>query len=160
MEVSTKSKKNKLLLLCIILVILLQKDVISQTIQSQVIGSAGMNNHTMLDWTVGELAVYSHQNLTEGFHQGNLEVISSITYLPDIDVTIFPNPTAHHIQIEHDYNKELNAVILDALGNKIISTIVKGRQESIDMSRFISGQYYLVLYDQNTRVHLSKVTKI
>lgn len=69
----------------------------------------------------------------------------------DIDaVTIYPNPVNHTLNIDSNDARVFNFEILNLLGQRISSGSALNNQ--IEMSGLVSGAYFLVLRDENSKI--------
>jgi hypothetical protein len=135
--------------------------MMSQSIDLDVIGSNGKVNE-QIAWTVGEIILRNNNPsiLTDGFHQGELLVTSTINLYPLLEINIYPNPTISSIHIKHDYTRQLNFQLVDISGRPLRKGSLNTNMSSIDVSDFQSGNYFLLLFDTHTLLSTSKIIKI
>ena len=63
---------------------------------------------------------------------------------PEVDIIVYPNPTNGNLNIKS--NKEIDVIIFDMLGNRIID--IQQVQKEIDISNLPNGIYNMsILYD-------------
>ncbi|MGZ4033434.1 MAG: T9SS type A sorting domain-containing protein [Bacteroidia bacterium] len=156
---------KKLLLLFIIIY---SGPTIAQSLNPDVIATSGtsFNDGTsQLDWTLGETVtstLTSGSNmLTQGFHQPNLLVTSINDPATDYSVTVFPNPTVDHVQLQFKNLKNMvTAEILSSDGKLLQSQNINAAGETIfDMSGYASGTYLLSVKD-NSKIKTYKIIKL
>ena len=101
-------KKLLLILLCLPLV------GFGQVTSPSVVSSSGdsySNGNIIMDYTLGEIVIETFSNnaniLTQGFHQGVLNVTTAVINL-DIKTKIYPNPTSNLLIIELEKMSMLN----------------------------------------------------
>ena len=63
---------------------------------------------------------------------------------PEVDIIVYPNPTNGNLNIKS--NKEIDVIIFDMLGNRIID--IQQVQKEIDLTNLPNGIYNMsILYD-------------
>ena len=132
----------------------------------QVIASCGtalFGGGLKLDFTLGEYAIYtlkSGENLqaTQGFHQGNLKITTSIQS-PRYKSTlhIYPNPTTNFVTVEIA-DDEAEAFLFDIRGVPI-STHTFHQKTQINMSDLPSGMYVLQVINKDKLIATSTIQK-
>lgn len=137
----------------------------SQSISMQTIAAAGSltSDSPQLDWTVGEMMVASYNNnqiLTQGLHQGKLIITDIKTIDPDIKIDIYPNPVVSIININFNYNTDLEYIIRNIQGKTIDSNSLNGQHNQIDVESLRTGTYILSFFDENRLVKTAKIIKI
>ena len=97
----------------IVLLLSLWSNIIfTQTITPEIISSSGETSQVtaiQIDWTLGEVATITIQNLsqqiTQGFHQPSYVITSVSTLLQEIGhVSVYPNPTSDLLNIHLNLN--------------------------------------------------------
>jgi len=76
-------------------------------------------------------------------------------HLDKANITIYPNPTNSTITIEmSDYQEEIiMAHVLSSNGSLLLEGEIRNQNKySVDLSRFASGQYYLILTRKNETI--------
>ena len=68
------------------------------------------------------------------------------------DILIYPNPSNSHIQIERNTAKKANFELISALGETVFSGILQTTNETLDLSQFPTGLYFLKLENQLHKV--------
>ena len=89
-----------------------------------------------LDYTVGETVIETLTRdsftLTQGFHQPNLMLINAVDALPELNVKVYPNPTA-----DWQLSNANGQVILQS---KRATTLLS---ETLDLGNYPAGTYWL-----------------
>jgi hypothetical protein len=129
----------------------------AQSLALEVVANAGdyaENSSGSLSWTVGELVTETIGNagiiLSQGFHQFNLNLVSTSEKLP-FSVKIFPNPITEFLQIEMDAAQTISIQIFDVMGKIAYQSSQKSNTVFIEMRTLSAGTYFLKLIDQNTK---------
>ena len=60
-------------------------------------------------------------------------------------LSVFPNPTSHSVQVEFNIQPPCNLLLMNASGQIVYQKITDQKIESIDLSTFESGIYFLVI---------------
>ena len=109
-------------------------------------GGTFSNSSIIMDFSIGELAVQTLQNneiLTQGFHQGDLEVTTAIFNL-GIKTKIYPNPTTNFIIVELEKNVNADILVYDINGKIVIEDKLNDEnQKQLDFSFLKQGNYLL-----------------
>lgn len=144
------------------------QQAISQSLKHNVISAAG--NHVSgasvsLSWTLGELVIQTIEStsslLTQGFHQGELEVVSIEDFYEVFGkIEIYPNPTAHFLYIERtNRTSSLFLELIDLNGKTILQNQLRDLKGQINLEQLASGIYMLHLSDGAQRHHYIKIQK-
>lgn len=142
---------------------------IAQSLSPQVVSSAGnsfTNGANQLDWTLGESVTSSLTNssnqLTQGFHQGNLTITSVENFDTAFELTIFPNPAVDLVQIQFEKANENNLIELYTSAGKLLLTQSSGANTlcQVDMSKYESGTYLVKIYNKNTQGRSYRIVKL
>ncbi|MEM6769762.1 MAG: T9SS type A sorting domain-containing protein [Bacteroidota bacterium] len=141
-----------LLLLC---TCVLAQTLSAHELTRSVVGSAGSYysavNVGNIHWTVGEIAVDRTVNgivLERGFHHGLYELLStSVWTAPEIElnVTVFPNPTADRVTLTGDWNLEDRLVVRDLLGRQVADQMLQPERSELALGQFPAGTYLLTI---------------
>ena len=142
------------------LLLLLCTCVLAQTISAQelsrnVIGSAGSYfsavNVGNIHFTVGEIAVTRTQNgmvLEQGFHHGIYELLSTAVWTaPEVqlDITVFPNPTADRVTMQGDWLAGDRLQVRDFLGRQLQDQLLQMNQMELSLGNYAAGTYLLTI---------------
>lgn len=129
----------------------------------QVTASAGAehkNANGSVTFTLGELVIAALQGggtqLTQGFHQNNIQVTVTAVFDPIFSsVKVFPNPTAERVFI-HLGNSSLNGStyrLHDLNGRQLSAGNIRGKQATIEVASYVPGIYVLtILKDEKTMI--------
>jgi len=148
-------------LLTIFISIILLNIGYSQSIEMQVISSTGStNSNGKLEYTLGEAIIAGNSTLTQGFHQGRLNVTAIEETINNIEVIAYPNPTMDGINIKTSDLQKVDIRLFDYQGKHISSTSIDHFPYYLDLKRFDSGIYYIQLYDKNQILKTFKIEKI
>ncbi|MDB2368877.1 T9SS type A sorting domain-containing protein [Flavobacteriales bacterium] len=127
----------------------------AQTNPSQVISTSGgtiSNTDYIMSFTIGELAIDDigyGVRFTQGFHQGNLSITSSIEEI-DFITNIYPNPSLSYFTIEFSSPQKIQLFLRDNTGKIIIHDKIENQTiKSYDVSSLAQGNYLLILLDKN-----------
>jgi len=110
-------------------------------------GNSYNSGGVIMDYTLGEIVVETHINsttiLTQGFHQGVLNVTTSVDDF-DIKTKIYPNPTTNFIIIELEKNVIADILVYDINGKIVIKDKLRDeKQKQLDFSFLTQGNYLL-----------------
>ena len=137
----------------------------SQSLSPQLIASAGGSasaENVQIDWSVGETAVTTigtNPMLTQGFHQGYLQV-TSLPFTPELmDIVAYPNPVSSRLTIEISSTDEMTFELFDSKGSLVHQSDQSGPKFQVDMSPLASGLYIGRLYHDKQVVGIIKVDK-
>lgn len=135
----------------------------------EVVSSAG-NHHeseTMsVSWTLGETVIETFtagdMNLTQGFHQPTLTLVS-VEELADFDLTVtaFPNPATDILNVRfenHDYQK-VSFALYDMSGREFTSGDIAGDEEQISFASLNPGVYFLKIMVDGKEARAFKILK-
>lgn len=141
----------------ILLTAFITLDAKSQSLERQVIGSAGLfaeNSSASLSFTVGEVvtesAVTSSVVLTQGFQQVNDdELIGIFEPLPEsVTLLLYPNPTTEYLTVRSELYKkgidELSYTIIDTQGRLVLSGKIPSGMAQIDVTNLASSSYTIL----------------
>ena len=100
-----------------------------------------------MDFTLGEIVIETFSNnaniLTQGFHQGIIKIVLSVSDI-DIKTKIYPNPTTNFIIIELEKNVNADILVYDINGKIVIKDKLNDEQQKqLDFSFLNQGNYLL-----------------
>ena len=120
-----------------------------QILSPSVIGSAGAsfsNSTASTDLTVGEVMIETFSNstiITQGFHQGLVEITSGVVNL-DVKTKVYPNPATNFLIIELEKNVNAELLVYDINGKIVIKDKLNNEQQKqLDFSFLRQGNYLL-----------------
>lgn len=121
----------------------------AQSIERQVVASNG-GSSTQLDWTVGEVIIYSYDQsagiLTQGFQQGTLGVSQvAEPIVSSIDIAVYPNPfmDALTISCPVGFTGDMQWTLSDMSGKIVESNVLRNEREEYRFEHLPSGVYIL-----------------
>ena len=150
------------------LLIIIPSIMLGQSVSPAVLSSTGSSfetNNLNLDWTLGELStetISSNQvQLTQGFHQGKLKIISYTTeVLSDLTISIFPNPTQHQLYVELESSLSSKIMLFDLKGNLLLQKDFSESSMELDLSSFPQSLYKLAIFVDNVMIKWYNIEKI
>lgn len=117
-------------------------------------GGSFSNGGYHIDFSVGEIATQQLGNgiiLTQGFHQGDLSIVTDIEEL-DFISKIYPNPAQSFFTIEFDSPQNVTAFLSDQNGKLIFQKEIKNQSiQSFDVSTLAQGNYQFVVINKNNK---------
>lgn len=123
------------------------------------IAIADINGDGENDYLIGNkrggVSLYSMQNISSP-PTNNEET----TTTSSLEFSLWPNPTNDilNIGIEHSENKEMQLSIINALGQKLFSSIINGNKQ-LNVSHLASGVYFVELNTGNKMIGIKKFIK-
>ena len=137
-------KKQLLILFCLPMI------GFGQILSPSVVSSSGAsysNGGVIMDFTLGEIVIETFSNnaniLTQGFHQGIIKIVLSVSDI-DIKTKIYPNPTTNFIIIELEKNVNADILVYDINGKIVIKDKLNDEQQKqLDFSFLNQGNYLL-----------------
>jgi hypothetical protein len=111
-----------------------------------------------LTYTIGEVVVNTIESpdyhITQGFNQDWINFLNINTFKEDINISIFPNPATHFINVES--NKPADLKIYDINSKEVLSARID-KTKTIDLTSLSSGTYFLKFIQKNQNVKTFKV---
>ncbi len=158
----------------VIIVFLLPLAVFSQTLDRQVIGSAGAYaeaGNISMSYTVGEAVVATGTSgtivLTQGFQQPDNMMVGIESIESGISINAYPNPTSGEIILDFTVVNpaEFTIEIFDVSGKLMMNPetlkVENSTKHQMDFSEFSSGNYFIVMKNQDGTMNSNiKVQKI
>jgi len=122
-----------------------------------VVGSSGgdyENEKISLSWTIGEVVTETRESsnyiLSQGFHQGNLEVTRIEEILPaEFQIKAYPNPVSDILIIESQ-KAGFEFQLINNKGQVLKNGIIHSTQDEIDFTELPPGNYYLQVEKHKT----------
>lgn len=151
--------KNKLLTITLFLSgsMLYGQEVISTQ------GNSYSNANGSIDYSIGEVVISTGtdgtNDLTQGFHQTNWNYVGLEDHSPNYEAIIFPNPTQEELSIKSSKFENVNYVLYDALGKKVIEGKLEGELTSFPVTELAPGNYSLALRANNETLKVFKLIK-
>ena len=150
--------------------VLLCSTVLSQTLQNDVIASAGESdttNHVQVSWTIGETIIETYNNpyciVSQGFQQSyyNISEINETGKL-QAEIKIYPNPTVDFINIEvkPDKTGDIFDIELLDINGKIIQKHPASKEGITRINLRNTSAGYLILNITNPESKLRSSYKV
>jgi hypothetical protein len=121
-------------------------------------GNSVQNSQGSMTWTIGEAVINTIESpdvqLTQGFNQGWLNFLNIEKFSENINITVFPNPATHYINIESDKKSDL--IIYDA-SSKIVRNLSIEKEDTVDLSDLAPGIYYIEFTRKNSKIKTIKI---
>ena len=152
-----------------ILIISFSTSFYSQDLDHFVIGTDGgyaRNNQFSLSYTIGEVVTdlgrdtVNNVDLTQGFQQSYISIVSVEDHDLDIDIMIYPNPAVDYLNvIVSNIDKANNYFMYDMSGKLIRQERINDKEFKIGFNTLSTGNYMLVFTDNDRRLKTIKVQK-
>ena len=128
-------------------------------------GFAG-NNQFSISYTIGEIVTelgkdtINNIDLTQGFQQAYISIVSIEDHIPDIDISVFPNPAVNYLNVNiSDLSKVKTYALFDMSGKLLKQQEIISNQFEISFSNFSSGNYLLIFKNEQQKLKTIKVQK-
>ena len=141
----------------------------SQDLDHFVIGSDGGhagNNQFSLSYTIGEVVTdfgrdtINNVDLSQGFQQSYISIVSVEDHDLDIDISIYPNPAVDQLNVRiSDIDKANSYSMYDMNGKLIRQESIREKEFKIGFGSLSTGNYMLVFTDRDRRLKTIKVQK-
>jgi hypothetical protein len=126
-------------------------------------GDSYSNASANIDFTIGEVIIDTGtdgtNDLTQGFHQTNWNFAGLDDQAPQMEVTVFPNPTSEVLNISTETYAGVVYKLYDAQGKLVANDILNGYTTTINVNQCAPGTYSLVLEDKNQLLKTFKLIK-
>ena len=141
----------------------------SQNLDHFVIGTDGGyagNNQFSLSYTIGEIVTelgndtVNNIDLTQGFQQAYISIVSTENHIADIDISVFPNPAVNYLNVNiSDLSKVKSYAMYDMSGKLLLQHEIISNQFEVSFSNFSSGNYLLIFKNDQQKLKTLKVQK-
>lgn len=128
-------------------------------------GFAG-NNQFSISYTIGEIVTelgkdtINNIDLTQGFQQAYISIVSIEDHIPDIDISVFPNPAVNYLNVNiSDLSKVKTYALFDMSGKLLKQQEIISNQFEISFSNFSSANYLLIFKNEQQKLKTIKVQK-
>jgi hypothetical protein len=126
-------------------------------------GETYSNSNGSMDFTVGEVVIDTGTNgtndLTQGFHQTNWNLVGVEDFAPNYEVTIFPNPTQDVLNIKSSKFDHVTYTLYDVQGKLVMQNILSAEQTPIHVGQLAPGSYSLSINDKKGQLKNFKLIK-
>jgi hypothetical protein len=127
---------------------------------AQQLTSAGGGSRTMsgitITWSLGETIVANASNASIGFQQSWELVLIGVEEADPINLSVYPNPAKNFVvlDIQRDYNQELELAVYNLSGAIVIQKIVTGKTQTVelDIATLSSGPYEIILKEPGSKL--------
>ena len=141
----------------------------SQNLDHFVIGTDGGyagNNQFSLSYTIGEIVTelgndpINNIDLTQGFQQSYISIVSTENHIAEIDIAVFPNPAVNYLNVNiSDLSKVKTYAMYDMSGKLLLQKEIISNQFEISFSNLSSGNYLLIFQNEQQKLKTLKVQK-
>ena len=141
----------------------------SQDLDHFVIGTDGgyaENNQFSLSYTIGEVVTdlgrdtLNKIDLTQGFHQSNISIVSVEDHDFDVNITLYPNPAIDYINVKISDLERVNSFcIYDISGRLLSQQQILDKAFKIGFSQLSTGNYIILFTKDDTKIKTIKVQK-
>jgi hypothetical protein len=111
-----------------------------------------------LSFTIGETVINTiespNNHITQGFNQDWIHFASTNTFKENFNISVFPNPTTHYINVESDKPSDLK--IYDLNGKEVLNTKIN-KTKKVDLTQLSPGTYFLKFIQENLNVKTIKI---
>lgn len=132
-----------------------------EVISSQ--GDSYTNSSGSLDFTIGEAVTFTGSDgtndLTQGFHQSNWSFVGVDDQLPEIIISVFPNPMEETLVISTEEFDNVNYKMIDASGRIVRENKLTETNTNISVGELSPGNYQIVLFENERQTKTFKLIK-
>lgn len=132
-----------------------------EVISSQ--GDSYTNSSGSLDFTIGESVTFTGSDgtndLTQGFHQSNWSFVGVDDQLPEIIISVFPNPMEETLVISTEEFDNVNYKMIDASGRIVRENKLTETNTNISVGELSPGNYQIVLFENERQTKTFKLIK-
>ena len=119
-----------------------------------------------ISYTVGQLVIETSQKdnitLNQGFHQGDIEVVTTYKN-PDkqVEIIAYPNPAENYVELHTQLNeyKGMQYTLYDLRGALQEKGTITTTTQKIDLSQLAAGQYILQITQDDNKIQTFKIIK-
>lgn len=126
-------------------------------------GDSYSNGNGSIDFTIGEVVIDTGtdgtNDITQGFHQTNWNLVGIVNHKPSFEVTVFPNPTSDLLKIQTSAFENVSYTLYDAEGKLILQDKLTVSETSIQVSELAPGNYSLMLNNETENLKTFKLIK-
>jgi len=150
----------KQILSCLLLLIVLSGSA-QEVVSTQ--GDSYSNANGSIDFTIGEVITATGSNggnnITQGFHQTNLNVLGVDDHFPSYEAIIFPNPTEDILNIRTSTFEDVTYTLYDVQGKLLMQNKLFAEQTPIQLVHLAAGGYSLVLTNETQKLKTFRIVK-
>jgi hypothetical protein len=152
------------------LLFLVNCKIFCQTIEPEVLastGGSGSNSGSSICWTAGEAVIHELTDgflvLSQGFHQGDLAVVSGVENLPlQGQINAFPNPVKDNLTIELldiPSPDKWSVTLYSQDGKIILREEINSGLHILDCSQISAGSYLMRITDNQDHYKTFNIIK-
>lgn len=119
-----------------------------------------------LSWSLGESVIATEdagsQQLTQGFHQTNLEITAVSDLESTYPLAVYPNPNSGALIVDlKAVPQDCRIEIYDPLGRLLLQQqAISHTLSTLNIGHFCAGHYYLRVYNEQSVLKVFKIQKI
>ena len=157
------------ILLFFLLIVFSLIPIFSQDVNQFVIGSDGdyaENNKFSITYTIGEVVTEFGRDssinidLTQGFNQSYISIVSVEDHIVDMEINVFPNPAIDFLNVSLKQSiDDLELKLYDINGKILKQELIVENDFKIGFTELPVGTYLLVFSNDTTRIKTLKVQK-
>ena len=132
----------------------------------EVISSQGDSYYAeagQLAFTIGEVIIQTETNnlndLTQGFHQTEVELVELEESAALNSIIVYPNPTMDKLYVQIEPTLQVHYDLFDSNGKLITKNTLTSHQNSIRVNGLSPGNYLLKLTDNQLNSKTIRITK-
>ncbi|MFC5047192.1 T9SS type A sorting domain-containing protein [Aquimarina hainanensis] len=127
-------------------------------------GNTYTNDLIHLDFTIGELVTQTLSDganeVTQGFHQTNWNLVDQEDFGSNLEIVLFPNPINDELNIHMKVYKNVTYSIYDALGKRVLHSALFTEKTFIDTGHLSAGFYSILLMTGEEKLKTFKLVKV
>lgn len=132
-----------------------------EVISSQ--GDSYSNSGGSIDFTIGETVTFTGtdgtNDLTQGFHQTNWSFVGIDDHLPEVIITVYPNPMEETLVISTEKFENVHYQMIDASGRIVRENKLTEANTKIVVGELAPGNYQIVLSENEGQMKTFKLIK-
>jgi hypothetical protein len=126
-------------------------------------GDSYSNASGSIDFTIGEVVINTGtdgtNDLTQGFHQTNWNLVGLENLAPNYEATIYPNPTEDVLNIKTTSFENVTYSLYDTQGKLVMQDVLSVEHTPIQVSHLAPGSYSLTLNNETQNLKTFKLIK-
>ena len=129
-------------------------------------GAYAENNQFSISYTIGEIVTefsrdsLNNVDLSQGFQQSYISIVSVEDHVFDIEISVYPNPAIDHLNVSLLLgDKEMRYSLFDIGGKLIRQERIVSDNFQIGFSTLSTGSYVLVFTNKEQRIKTLQVQK-
>ena len=127
-------------------------------------GESYSNSSGNINFTIGEVVTNTETDgtydITQGFHQSNWTLVGIKNFVPNYEVSIYPNPSTNVLNIKTSSYENVSYKLYDAVGKLIMQGDLSSDLTALQVSYIAQGKYTLTLNDQTQILKTFKLIKV